>query len=533
MMGVMISTDSSGSIKVTFEYNPAHVEHVRTIPGRKWHPEEKCWTFPFSKQSLNRLRSAFAGEEINIDPSLAELTAKTPQNPVFNQVRDLIRLKHYSIRTEKSYLPWIERYLLFHHNRDPKEMGAQEIETFLSHLAVDLNVSSSTQNQAFNALLFLYREVLKIKLDESINAIRAKKPARIPTVLSREETMSVIAAVPPDHQLMVKLIYGSGLRLMECPRLRVKDIDFGNNHVLVRETKGMKDRVTVLPDNLKPLLRRHLERVKLIHESDVAEGYGRAYLPDALERKYPKAALEWGWQYVFPAKGLSKDPRTGETRRHHVHESSLQKVVQNAARLAGIAKPIHVHTFRHSFATHLLESNYDIRTVQELLGHKDVSTTMIYTHVLNKPGVSVKSPLDATMADNLDVIELDFKHVDASVSGDYFQVMFGSGPPDQVRARPWDFKNRAPYFLIQRQFELPDYGKLYIETEDPEISGHFRIGAAALDRDSFYAEILEGKSVIHRFRIRFEADEDVYEEVRHVLITMIGKEKLHLARSSK
>jgi len=276
----------------------------------------------------------------------------------------------------------------------PKEMATPEIEAFLSHLAVDLRVSASTQNQAFNALSFLYKEVLKKELDDSIDAIRAKKPKRLPTVMTKEEAMKVIGAIPADHQLMVKLIYGGGLRLMECLRLRVKDIDFENNQLVVRDAKGMKDRVTVLPDSLKASLRDHLERVKLVHQNDVARGYGRVYLPYALERKYPNASLEWGWQYVFPAKSLSEDPRTGEVRRHHVHENSVQKAVQTAVRLVGLTKPVNVHSFRHSFATHLLEANYDIRTVQELLGHNDVSTTMIYTHVLNKPGVSVKSPLD-------------------------------------------------------------------------------------------------------------------------------------------
>jgi len=273
-------------------------------------------------------------------------------------------------------------------------MANPEIEAFLSHLAVDLKVAAATQNQAFNALLFLYKDVLKKDLDNSIDAIRAKKPKRLPTVMTKDETMKVIAAVPADHQLMVKVIYGGGLRLMECLRLRVKDIGFENNQLVVRDAKGMKDRVTVLPDSIKPLLKEHLERVKIVHQNDVAQGYGRVYLPYALERKYPNASLEWGWQYVFPGKSLSKDPRTGEVRRHHFHENGLQKAVKTAVRLVGIPKPVNVHTFRHSFATHLLEAGYDIRTVQELLGHNDVSTTMIYTHVLNKPGISVKSPLD-------------------------------------------------------------------------------------------------------------------------------------------
>ncbi len=401
----MISKDASGNIRVTFGYDPIHVERVRTIPGRKWHPEEKYWTFPLSRQSLSQLWSVFSGEKIDIDPTLADLLPKKaaavltgqtgqPANPLITQVRDLIRLKHYSIRTEKSYLPWIERYLLFHHNKDPRKMGAQEIEDFLSHLAVDLNVSSSTQNQAFNALLFLYRDVLKIQLDESINAIRAKKPQYRPTVMTREETMRLVEAVQPDYRLMVKLIYGSGLRLMECLRLRVKDVDFAHSQIMVRDAKGMKDRVTVLPENLSEPLAEHMRRVRVIYEDDKLKGRASVYLPYALDRKYPKAASEWGWQYVFPAKNLSTDPRTGIIRRHHIHEQTLQSAVREAAMIAGLDKPVSVHTLRHSFATHLLESNYDIRTVQELLGHKDVSTTMIYTHVLNRPGISVRSPLD-------------------------------------------------------------------------------------------------------------------------------------------
>jgi integron integrase len=409
-MGVSVSKDNTGNITVSFKYNLVFVEKVKTIPGHKWNPAEKRWTFPNSNQILNQIFAAFDGEEINIDPSLKTILSRIqddkwtdrgtqpeenlPDNPLFDKVRNLIRLKHYSIRTEETYLHWIKKYLLFFKGRNPEEMASHEIEAFLSHLAVDLRVAAGTQNVAFNALLFLYKDVLHKELSESINAIRAKKPQRLPTVMTKEETMKVIAAVPADHQLMVRLIYGSGLRLMECLRLRVKDVDFGNKHILVRDAKGMKDRITVLPDNLKTAFHEHLERVKLLHQDDVVKGYGRTYLPYALERKYPKASVEWGWQYIFPAKSLSKDPRTGDIRRHHVHENGLQKAVQTAARLAGIVKPINVHTFRHCFATHLLEANYDIRTVQELLGHKDVSTTMIYTHVLNKPGLSVKSPLD-------------------------------------------------------------------------------------------------------------------------------------------
>jgi len=393
---IKIGPDVSGRIRVTFPYSPEVVARLRTIKTRKWHPDGKFWSFENSKPILNDILSVLVAEEIDIHPSLGSLPPGKPfvAKPLLDKTRHLIRLKHYSIRTEKSYLPWIERYILFHNDRDPKEMAGQEVEAFLSHLAVNLKVSASTQNQAFNALLFLYREVLNKKLDESINAIRAKKPQYLPTVMTKEETMRVIAAVPPEHQLMVRLIYGSGLRLTECLRLRVKDIDFGNNHILVRDTKGMKDRITVLPENLRAPLSEHLKRVQLIHNDDLAKGFGSVYLPYALERKYPKAGFEWAWQYVFPAGNRSRDPRSGMIRRHHVSEQSLQRAVKEAVRVVGIAKRVSVHTFRHCFATHLLEANYDIRTVQELLGHKDVSTTMIYTHVLNKPGISVRSPLD-------------------------------------------------------------------------------------------------------------------------------------------
>jgi integron integrase len=393
---IKIIPDIPGRIKVTFPYNSEVVAKVKTVKARRWHADEKYWSFPDSKPVLNEILSALAGEALDIDPSFGiEAPQQTASSDgILDQARHRIRLKHYSIKTEETYLHWIKKYLSFNKNYDPDAMGVPEIEAFLSHLAVNMRVAASTQNVAFNAILFLYREVLKKELSESINAIRAKKPVRLPTVMTKDETMKVISAVSAEHQLIIKLIYGSGLRLMECLRLRVKDIDFENNHVLVRDAKGMKDRITVLPDNLKPLLREHLERVRLLHQSDLAEGYGRVHLPHALERKYPRASTEWGWQYVFPAKTLSKDPRADVIRRHHVHESSLQKALQTAARIAGIVKPINVHTFRHCFATHLLEAHYDIRTVQELLGHKDVSTTMIYTHVLNKPGIHVKSPLD-------------------------------------------------------------------------------------------------------------------------------------------
>ncbi len=317
-----------------------------------------------------------------------------PPTRLLDLVREQIRLRHYSIRTEQAYVSWIKRYILFHDKKHPKDMDKAEIEAFLTYLAKDLNVSSSTQNQAFNALLFLYNQVLHKSLDDKINAIRAKKPRRLPTVMTNEEAMKVVKGLSGSNKLMAKLLYGSGLRLMECLRLRVKDIDFGMNQIMVRDGKGKIDRITVLPERAKFEIIEHLERVKTVHEKDLSQGYGKVYLPYALARKYPNANREWGWQYGFPSKSLSKDPRTGEIRRHHIHENSLQKAVKKAVRLARIIKPVSCHTFRHSFATHLLEDGYDIRTVQELLGHKDVSTTMIYTHVLKKGGKSVRSPID-------------------------------------------------------------------------------------------------------------------------------------------
>jgi integron integrase len=313
---------------------------------------------------------------------------------LLDQVRDAIRLKHYSIRTEESYVTWIKRYILFHNKRHPKEMTSAEIEAFLTHLAVQQNVAASTQNQALSALLFLYRDVLKTPLDIPIDAIRAKKPKRLPTVLTKEETLRVIARLSGTQRLMAKLLYGGGLRLMECLRLRVKDLDFAQHQIIVRDGNGMEDRLTTLPDSLIGPLQEHLSHVKHLHAQDVAQGLGAVYLPFALERKYPRAGRLWIWQYVFPSDRLSKDPRTGITRRHHASESGLQKAVSQAGRSVGLNKRISCHTFRHSFATHLLQQGYDIRTVQELLGHKDVKTTMIYTHVLNRGRLAVRSPLD-------------------------------------------------------------------------------------------------------------------------------------------
>ena len=314
---------------------------------------------------------------------------------LLDQVRERVRLKHYSIRTEQAYVAWIKRFILFHQKRHPREMGRGEIEAFLSHLAVVRKVSSSTQNQAFNALLFLYNHVLNKSLDDGINAVRAKRSTRLPEVMTHQEALKLIERLAGTQRLMAQLLYGSGLRLMECVRLRIKDVDFNRNHIVVRDGKGRKDRVTVLPETLKVALRDHLKRVKRLHQDDLAKGYGSVCLPDAPGRKYPNASREWGWQYVFPSKGLSTDPRSGKLRRHHIHENNLQKAVKYAAQMARIGRRVSCHTFRHSFATGLLEAGYDIRTVQELLGHKNVNTTMIYTHVLNRGAKAVRSPLDA------------------------------------------------------------------------------------------------------------------------------------------
>ena len=325
-----------------------------------------------------------------ITPTQRETTAPK----LLDQIRDKIRSKHYSLRTEQSYVDWCRRFILFHGKRHPKEMGAAEVEAFLTHLAVVGRVAASTQNQARSALLFLYREVLQQELPWLDGVEPARASRRLPVVLTHAEVSTVLSRLKGVHALLGRLLYGTGMRLMEGMRLRVKDVEFERREILVRDGKGFKDRVTMLPESLIEPLRAHLEEVKKLHEDDVRAGYGRVYLPYALERKYPNAGREWGWQYVFPATQLSVDPRSGVTRRHHLDEKVLQRAMKQAVRDAGLVKPATPHTLRHSFATHLLQSGQDIRTVQELLGHKDVSTTMIYTHVLNRGGQGVVSPLD-------------------------------------------------------------------------------------------------------------------------------------------
>ena len=326
-----------------------------------------------------------------VDPS-PQSTPETPRLLV--RVRDKIRLKHYSIRTEQAYTDWVKRFILFHQKRHPLEMGAAEVEQFSTHLAVKSKVAASTQNQAKSALLFLYREVLEIELPWLDNVAQAKDGKRLPVVLTAQESMRLLDGMEGTSGLIARLLYGTGMRVMEGVRLRVKDVEFIRRELIVREGKGNKDRVTMLPQSLIEPLQQHLKRVKALHEKDLTAGFGDVYLPFALSRKYPTAGCEWHWQYVFPAAKRSIDPRSGVERRHHVTDQAVQRAVRQAAHDANINKPVTPHTLRHSFATHLLQAGYDIRTVQELLGHKDVQTTMIYTHVLNRGGRGVVSPLD-------------------------------------------------------------------------------------------------------------------------------------------
>lgn len=318
-----------------------------------------------------------------------------PAKPkLLDQLRQTVRAMHYSLKTEKAYVHWARRYILFHNKRHPAEMREAEVNQFLTDLAVRVHVAASTQNQALAALLFLYDKVLRQPLDRLEGVVRAKRPKRLPVVLTRDEVRAVLDRLGGTYRLIGTLLYGCGLRQIECLRLRVKDIDFAKNQITIREGKGQKDRVTMLPARVKEPLEKHLQRVKRLHEADLQAGYGRVELPFALDRKYPNADREWGWQYVFPSANISTDPRSGARRRHHAHESAIARAVKQATRAAKITKRVTCHTFRHSFATHLLEDGYDIRTIQELLGHQDVSTTMIYTHVLNQGGCGVRSPLD-------------------------------------------------------------------------------------------------------------------------------------------
>jgi integron integrase len=327
-------------------------------------------------------------------PDAAPSSSRSRPPRLLDQLRDALRSRHYSQRTVQAYAMWAKRFCLYHSARHPAEMAEPEINAFLTHLAINRRISPSTQNQALSALLFLYRQVLGRKVGDLGQIVRARRVRRLPVVLTRGEVRVLLDRLEGDKRLMAGLMYGSGLRLLECLRLRVQDVDFMSNQVIVRDGKGLKDRVTMLPEKLKAPLIEHLERVRRLHDRDLADGFGRAPLPHALDRKYPGASSEWRWQFFFPQPNRWVNPRTGQQGRHHVHETALQRAVHEATRRAGLTKRATCHTLRHSFATHLLEAGYDIRTVQELLGHKDVRTTMIYTHVLNRGGKGVRSPVD-------------------------------------------------------------------------------------------------------------------------------------------
>ncbi len=329
------------------------------------------------------------------EPTPRAAPSPTPAHEsLLARMRTEMRVQRYALRTEEAYLHWAQRYLAFHAPHDPLQVGPDGVGRFLEHLALERGVGAGTQNQALNALAFLHRQVLGEGMAVAEDVLRARRTKRLPVVLSKEETRTILDRMDGHHRLMARLLYGTGMRLMECVRLRVKDVDFALSLIVVRQGKGDKDRRVPLPRSVRDDLERHLEGVRQLHAQDLAAGGGEVYLPDALARKYPRASREWGWQYLFPSPKLSTDPRSGRVRRHHLDETGLQRAVSEAARASGLDKPASCHSFRHSFATHLLEAGYDIRTVQELLGHSHVSTTMIYTHVLNRPGVAVRSPLD-------------------------------------------------------------------------------------------------------------------------------------------
>ncbi len=437
---IQIRLGPAGRLTVFLPYSPTWVAKIKTVADRRWHPEKKYWTVPHTEAAMAHLLTIFAGEPLYVEPSLRSIEvsnkqesrpepeilpttacerkpemsgqdrgavtwngphpivvgvpAVAPGSRLLDRVRQAIRARHYSDRTEQAYVAWVARYVRFHGKRHPAEMAEAEVNQFLTHLAVHGRVAASTQNQALAALLFLYAKVLNRPLGQIEGVVRARRPRRLPVVLTRHEVRAVLDELNGTPRLVCTLLYGSGLRLLECLRLRVKDVDFHRHEIRVREGKGHKDRFTVLPSAVREPLRAHLDKVHRQHARDLERGLGRVPLPDALARKYPTADREWAWQWVFPASSHYVDRRTGVRHRHHLHESVIQRAVKEAIRRAALAKLASCHSFRHSFATHLLEDGYDIRTVQELLGHVDVKTTMIYTHVLNRGGKGVRSPMD-------------------------------------------------------------------------------------------------------------------------------------------
>ena len=398
---IRIRPGVEGRLIVQLPYSPDHVAKIKTVAGRRWHAKERHWTVPPGDGTLGKLLGLFPGKPVEVDPTLGAVRALYDGKPspalhvpVHEGLRAALQARHYSRRTEQAYGHWVTRFLHFHQGRHPAEMAELEINGFLTHLAVREKVSASTQNQALAALLFLYRHVIGRGVGDLGEVIRARKPERLPVVMTRDEVKAVLANLTGDKWLMASLMYGTGLRLMECLRLRVQDLDFSRHEILVRDGKGAKDRITMLPESTKAPLQDHLKKAKAVHQQDVADGWGRVLLPHALDRKYPNAPQDWRWQWVFPQEHRWTNPKTHEQGRHHMDESLVQKAVRDAVTVAGLTKRATCHTFRHSFATHVLESGYDIRTVQELLGHRDVKTTMIYTHVLNRGPAGVRSPLD-------------------------------------------------------------------------------------------------------------------------------------------
>jgi integron integrase len=363
---------------------------ARGIEGWRWETSEEQGPIP-----RFRIRSSGAVGALAAAGTAVAASAPLPEaDAAVEEMRRAIRVSHYSIRTEQAYLEMVRRFLLFTGAVPLADLSSEHVRRFLEYLAVERKVAASTQNQALSAVLFFFKRVLQRELGDFSDTVRAARGRRLPVVLSRDEIQRFLATGEGTSGLMLRLIYGAGLRLMECLRLRVKDVDFERNSILVRAGKGDKDRVVMMPEKIRPMLEQHCERLRTLYTSDRAAGVEGVWLPGALEEKYPNAGKEWGWQWFFPAKGLSIDPRSGLQRRHHVHDNTLHKAVKLAAERAGIAKSVSCHTLRHSFATHLLESGADIRTVQELLGHESVETTQIYTHVMQRPGVGVRSPLD-------------------------------------------------------------------------------------------------------------------------------------------
>lgn len=395
-MQLYIAGAANGKLAVRFPFDWTIVHALKEVPGRCWDRASNAWLVPDTAQGRKTLLEAlFATGLFNQEIAAEPAIIVEPALPYRKQYIDALEARHYSPRTRKCYLQWLDRFVAYHRAKNPASLDEKDINSFLTALAVDIEVSASTQNQALAAILFLFRNILGRPVDELGEVIRAKKPVHLPVVMSRDEIRRLLSFLQDEKCLIARLMYGTGMRIMETLALRVQDIDFDRNEILIRNGKGAKDRVTMLPEALKPPLLEQLIRVKAIHERDIADGWGKVWLPGAIDRKYVNASSDWRWQWIFPQERRWKNVETGLQGRHHMDESVMQRAVHEAVLKAGITKRASCHTFRHSFATHLLENGYDIRTVQELLGHSDVKTTMIYTHVLNRGPSGVRSPLDS------------------------------------------------------------------------------------------------------------------------------------------